>query len=82
MATEEVNKLMAEDLLPSTSTITEHPICECGQQMTRFVNINTRVRAVKIKTHCDFCGFYKYEPWEIVEEPNDEDSSRLFYGQI
>jgi hypothetical protein len=65
---EEVQHLMDTDTLPFTSTITEHPICQCGEQMDRFVNINTKVRAVKIKDHCSFCGYYKLQPWEIVRD--------------
>ena len=64
----EVEQMMAEDTLPSTSTITDHPICRCGDQMTRFVGINTKVRAVRIEDHCEFCGYYKLQRWEIVEE--------------
>lgn len=52
----------------ATSTFTEHPICNCGQQMTRFVRINTLLRAVEIKDSCDTCGYYKLDPWSVVDE--------------
>lgn len=50
-----------------TSTHTDHPICKCGEQMTRFVRVNTIVRAVEIEDDCEFCGYHKLDPWEIVE---------------
>lgn len=61
-----IEQMTADDTLRSTSTHHDFLICKCGEQKDLTVWVNTKVRAVKIEEACTFCGYYKLDPWEIV----------------